>query len=182
VHPQPETYSGNVNPVGPRACYEEGKRAAETLFSDFRRAHGVETRIARVFNTYGPRLRPDDGRVIPAFVLAALRKEALAVHGDGSQTRSFCFVDDMVDGLVRLMALGAGVPVNLGNPEEISILDLARKVCDLLGAPREIRHEPAVAEDPKRRRPDIALARRILGWEPSVDLDEGLRRTLGFFR
>ena len=184
VHPQPEGYWGHVNPVGPRSCYDEGKRCAETLFFDYRRQHGLPVKVARIFNTYGPRMHPDDGRVVSNFIVRALQGEALTVTGDGSQTRSFCYVDDLVDGLVRLMDTPDGFtgPVNLGNPEEVSVLDLARRVVALAGGGAVIRHAPKPPDDPSRRCPDIALAAERLGWRPRVGLEEGLRRTIEWFR
>ncbi len=183
VHPQPESYWGNVNPNGPRACYDEGKRCAETLFLDYRRQYGLSVRIARIFNTYGPRMHPEDGRVVSSFILQALRNRPITVHGDGSQTRSFCYVDDMVDGILRLMDLDDEQtgPVNLGNPDEITVLQLAEKIRDLTGSRSPIRHLPLPGDDPKRRRPDITLARERLGWQPSTPLEQGLIRTIAHF-
>ncbi|MEM8883078.1 MAG: UDP-glucuronic acid decarboxylase family protein [Planctomycetota bacterium] len=181
VHPQSETYRGHVNPTGPRACYDEGKRAAETLFADYRRQYGVDTVIARVFNTYGPRMRRDDGRVVPAFVQAALAGEPLELHGDGAQTRSFCFVDDLVDGLVRLMESGEAGPVNLGNDHEITIRTLADEICAVVGRTPDFVHHPRPEEDPTRRCPDLARARALLGWDPRVPLREGLEKTVRWF-
>jgi len=183
VHPQPEGYRGNVNPIGPRACYDEGKRCAETLFFDYRRQHGLSIRVARIFNTYGPRMHPDDGRVVSNFVVQALRGEPITVYGDGRQTRSFCYVSDIVDALVRLMEAPDDVtgPVNLGNPTETSILDLARRVAALTGSRSRVEMRPLPADDPVRRCPDIALAREALGWSPTVPLAAGLRRTVDHF-
>ena len=181
VHPQPEGYRGNVDPTGPRACYDEGKRAAETLFSDYRRQNGVDTAIARVFNTYGPRMRRDDGRVVPAFVLRALAGEPLEVAGDGTQTRSFCFVDDMVRGLRDLMDSDLADPVNLGNHPEISIHALARTILELTGSDSPIVHGPRPPEDPARRCPDLGRAREHLGWSPQVSLQQGLAKTIEWF-
>jgi UDP-glucuronate decarboxylase len=183
VHPQPETYRGNVNPIGPRACYDEGKRCAETLFFDYRRQHGLKIKVARIFNTYGPRTRPDDGRVVSSFVVQALRGEPVTVYGDGTQTRSFCYVDDLVDGLMRLMATPDEVtgPVNLGNPGEFTMLELARKVLNLTNSRSKVAFGPLPENDPLQRRPDIGKARELLGWEPAVALDEGLGRTIGYF-
>ncbi|WP_459618574.1 UDP-glucuronic acid decarboxylase family protein [Bordetella sp. 2513F-2] len=181
-HPQREQYRGNVNPVGPRACYDEGKRCAETLFSLYDRA-GVSVRIARIFNTYGPHMAPNDGRVVSNFIVQALRGEPLTVYGDGRQTRSFCYVDDLIEGLVRLMESPhehAG-PVNLGNPQEMTMLEIAERVAEAVGQPPRIVFRPLPGEDPTRRRPDIALARRLLGWEPRVDAAEGLPRTVAYF-
>jgi len=180
VHPQPESYFGRVNPIGPRACYDEGKRCAETLFFDYHREYDVSIKVARIFNTYGPRMRPDDGRVVSNFVQRARRGEALTIHGDGSQTRSFCYVDDLVDGLVRLMDTPRNVtgPVNLGNPEEIGIGTLAAIVCELVGTGSRVEHVPALVDDPRRRRPDIFLAQQLLGWTPTTTLRDGLRRMI----
>jgi UDP-glucuronate decarboxylase len=184
VHPQREDYWGHVNPVGPRACYDEGKRCAETLFFDYHRQHGLKVKVARIFNTYGPRMHPGDGRVVSSFVVRGLRGEPLTVYGDGGQTRSFCYVDDLVDGLVRLMGTDDAVtgPVNLGNPAECTILELAEKVLHLTGSRSRLAFAPLPADDPVRRRPDIARARELLGWEPAVPLDEGLERTVAYFR
>lgn len=185
VHPQPESYWGNVNPIGVRACYDEGKRCAETLFFDYRRQHGVRTKVVRLFNTYGPRMRADDGRVVPNFVVQALRGADLTVYGAGAQTRSFCYVDDLVEGLVRMMATSDEVagPVNLGNPGEFTILELAHKVLAQTGSTARIAYRPLPGDDPRQRRPDITLASELLhGWAPRIDLDEGLRRTIGYFK
>ena len=182
VNPQTEDYRGSVNPIGPRACYDEGKRCAETLFFDYKRQHGTDIRIARIFNTYGPHMLPDDGRVISNFIVQALRGEPLALYGDGSQTRSFCYVDDLVDGLVRLMDSDEIGPVNLGNPAEITIAEVAKKVIGLVGSGSSIETRPLPADDPTRRCPDIGLARRTLGWEPTVALEDGLKRTIEYFR
>ena len=181
IHPQPESYRGNVNPTGPRGCYDEGKRAAETLFADFRRQHGVDTAIARVFNTYGPRMRRDDGRVVPAFILRALAGEPLVVDGDGSQTRSFCYVDDLVRGLVQLMDSGAAGPLNLGNRPEISIRSLAETIVELCRSSSPLRTGPRPVEDPARRCPDLERARREIGYVPQVPLREGLAKTIAWF-
>ena len=182
VHPQPEEYWGNVNPVGPRGVYDEAKRFSEAMTMAYRRAHGVDTRIVRIFNTYGPRMRPDDGRVISNFVVQALRGEPLTVYGDGSQTRSFCFVDDEIRGLVALLDSGAHDPVNLGNPNEFTILELAEIVLDVTGSSSTIEHHPLPADDPAQRKPDITRARQILGWEPHVDLRTGIEKTVEYFR
>ncbi len=182
VHPQPETYWGHVNPVGPRAVYDESKRFAEALTTAFRRRYGVATRIARLFNTYGPRMKPGDGRVLPAFLEQAVTGQPLTVFGDGSQTRSFCYVSDIVDGLVRLAASDEPTPVNLGSDSETKVIELARIVANLAGSPCRILRLPLPEDDPKRRRPDISKARRLLSWEPLVPLEEGLRRTLEFVR
>lgn len=184
VHPQPESYVGHVNPVGPRACYTEGKRCAEALFLDSHRQHGTAVRVARIFNTYGPGMHPDDGRVVSNFVMQALRGEPLTVCGDGRQTRSFCYVDDTVEALVRLMDNDAAPtgPVNLGNPQEISMADLAETVVRLTGAASGIDYVPGPPGDPRRRCPDIGLARQALSWDPRVALEDGLRETIAYFR
>jgi dTDP-glucose 4,6-dehydratase len=182
VHPQVETYWGNVNPVGPRSCYDESKRFAEALTMAYHRAHGLRTNIARIFNTYGPRMKLDDGRVVPAFVGQALRSGSITVFGDGAQTRSFCYVSDLVDGLFRLMQSDEPYPVNLGNPAEMKILDFAAHILRLTGAASAVEFHPLPQDDPRQRRPDIAKARELLGWEPRVPLEEGLRRTIEYFR
>jgi len=185
VHPQPESYHGNVNPIGPRACYDEGKRAAETLMFDYRRQHGIDVRVVRIFNTYGPRMHPYDGRVVSNFIRQALQGENITLYGDGAQTRSFCYVDDLVDGMLRMMNKPPGLtgPVNLGNPDEFSIRQLAEHVVSLAGSSSKIEHaRPLPADDPTQRCPDIALARRELGWEPRIDLRTGLARTIEWFR
>jgi len=182
VHPQVETYWGNVNPVGPRSCYDESKRFAEAMTMAFHRTHKMRTNIARIFNTYGPRMKLNDGRVVPAFMDQALRGEPLTIFGDGSQTRSFCYVSDLVDGLYRLMQSDERYPVNLGNPEEMTILEFAERIRVLTGSKSRIIHEQLPQDDPKQRKPDISKARRILGWEPRVMLDEGLRQTIQYFR
>jgi dTDP-glucose 4,6-dehydratase len=182
AHPQVETYWGNVNPVGPRSCYDESKRFAEALTMAYHRKHGVRSNVARIFNTYGPRMKLDDGRVVPAFLDQALRGEPMTVFGDGSQTRSFCYVDDLVDGLCRLMLSDERYPVNLGNPHELTILEFAEHIRRLTGASSPIRFEPLPEDDPKVRRPDISKAQRLLGWSPRTLLDEGLRRTIEYFR
>lgn len=183
VHPQREDYWGNVNPVGPRACYDEGKRCAETLFFDYRRQHKLKIKVARIFNTYGPRMHPNDGRVVSNFIVQALLGRPLTVYGDGSQTRSFCYVDDLVEGLLRLMATPDEVtgPMNLGNPGEFTILELAQKVIDKTGSRSRIEFRPLPENDPTQRQPDIGRARELLGWEPTVPLDEGLVRTIAYF-
>ena len=182
-HPQTEQYWGNVNTIGPRSCYDEGKRVAETLMFDYHRENGVDIRIARIFNTYGSRMRPDDGRVVSNFALQALRGEPITIFGDGAQTRSFCYVDDLVEGLVRLMDQEeiAG-PVNLGNPDERSIRDIAELIIEMTGSSSEIVAKPLPKDDPTRRRPDITLARKALGWQPGVVLEDGLPRTIDYFR
>ena len=184
VHPQREDYWGNVNPIGTRACYDEGKRCAETLFFDYHRQHGVDIKVARIFNTYGPRMHPKDGRVVSNFITQALAGEAITIYGDGSQTRSFCYADDLVEGFLRLMASDSAVtgPVNLGNPGEFSMLELAGKVLKLTGSASKVVHLPLPADDPKQRQPDITLARATLGWEPKVQLAEGLASTIAYFR
>jgi UDP-glucuronate decarboxylase len=183
VHPQTEDYRGNVNPLGPRACYDEGKRAAETLFFDYRRQHKVRIKIARIFNTYGPRMHPDDGRVVSNFIVQALQGKPITLYGDGSQTRSFCYVDDLVEGLIRLMETPDEVtgPVNLGNPVELPVRALAERVIALTGSASPITTLPLPEDDPMQRCPDIGLARRLLGWEPAVGLDAGLTRTIAYF-
>ncbi|GAA4060672.1 SDR family oxidoreductase [Microbacterium laevaniformans] len=184
VHPQTETYWGNVNPIGPRSCYDEGKRAAETLFFDYRRQHDLDIKVIRIFNTYGPRMHPNDGRVVSNFIVQALRGEAITIYGDGSQTRSFCYVDDLVDGMVRLMNTGHETtgPINVGNPGEFTMLELANAVLQITGSTSTIEHRPLPQDDPQQRQPDISLARTELGWEPTVDLRAGLDRTISYFR
>ena len=182
VHPQPETYWGHVNPIGPRSIYDEAKRAAEAFTMAYHNHHGVDTRIVRIFNTYGPRMRRHDGRAVPAFLTQALAGEPITVFGDGSQTRSLCYVDDLVDGILRLLASDRALPVNIGNPSEITMLELARTVRELCGSGSEIVFEPLPVDDPRRRRPDIAVARELLAWEPRVPLAEGLARTVAWWR
>jgi len=184
VSPQTEDYRGNVNPLGPRACYDEGKRAAETLFFDYYRQHRVRIKVARIFNTYGPRMHPNDGRVVSNFIVQALRGEPLTLYGDGGQTRAFCYVDDLIDGFIRLMATDEETrgPMNLGNPHEISVAQLAHLIIRLTGSKSEIIYRPLPQDDPLQRCPDIALARRSLGWEPTVPLETGLGRTIDYFR
>ena len=182
VHPQPETYWGHVNPVGPRSVYDEAKRAAEAFTMAYHNHHGVDTRIVRIFNTYGPRMRRRDGRAVPAFVTQALAGDPITVFGDGSQTRSLCYVDDLIDGIERLLLGDRFLPVNIGNPSEITMLELARLVRDLCGSRSEIVFEPLPVDDPRRRRPDIGVARELLGWEPRVPLEEGLTRTIAWWR
>ena len=183
IHPQTEDYRGNVNPLGPRACYDEGKRAAETLFFDYRRQHGVRIKLARIFNTYGPRMHPDDGRVVSNFIMQALLGKPITLYGDGRQTRSFCYADDLVEGLLRLMDTADDVtgPVNLGNPVELPMRALAERVLALTGSASRIVHLPLPEDDPARRCPDIALARRLLDWTPTIALDAGLARTIDYF-
>ena len=184
VHPQTEDYWGNVNPVGPRSCYDEGKRCAETLFFDYHRQLGLKIKVARIFNTYGPRMHPNDGRVVSNFIVDALQEKPVTIYGDGSQTRSFCYVDDMVEALVRLMNTPDEVtgPINLGNPAEIAIRDLAQKIVAMTGAKAAIEHRDLPQDDPRQRQPDIGKARQILDWEPKIGLDEGLDRTISYFR
>ena len=182
VHPQPETYWGNVNPVGPRGVYDEAKRFAEAMTMAYHRYHGLDTRIARIFNTYGPRMRPNDGRVVSNFIVQALRGEPLTVYGDGSQTRSFCYVDDLIEGIVRVFERGDVEPTNIGNPREFTVRQLATQVLALTGSKSPVVERPLPVDDPKVRQPDITRARAVLGWEPQVPLEEGLRRTIGYFR
>jgi UDP-glucuronate decarboxylase len=184
VHPQTEAYWGNVNPIGSRSCYDEGKRCAETLFFDYYRQHKLRIKVARIFNTYGPRMHPNDGRVVSNFIVQALKGEPITIFGKGQQTRSFCYVDDLVDALIRLMATGEQFtgPVNLGNSGEFTILELAKKVIQLTGSKSEIVFRPLPEDDPMQRKPDISLAARELSWEPNIPLDEGLKRTVAFFR
>jgi UDP-glucuronate decarboxylase len=184
VHPQPEGYVGHVNPIGPRSCYDEGKRCAETLFFDYHRQHGVDIRVARIFNTYGPRMHPNDGRVVSNFIVQALMNRPITLYGDGSQTRSFCYVDDLVDGLIRLMECdgATALPVNLGNPEEYTVRALAEEVLAIAGAGAALVHRPLPQDDPRQRRPDIARARALLHWAPTIGLREGLERTITYFR
>ena len=184
VHPQTEDYWGNVNPIGPRACYDEGKRCAETLFFDYHRQFNLPIRVARIFNTYGPRMHPNDGRVVSNFIVQALTNQPITLYGDGSQTRSFCYVDDLIEGFVRFMALEGDEtgPLNLGNPGEFTMLELAELVLRLTGSSSSVVHLPLPADDPLQRRPDITKAGRLLGWEPQVPLEEGLRRTIAYFR
>ncbi|MCH2101681.1 MAG: SDR family oxidoreductase [Planctomycetes bacterium] len=182
VHPQPEDYYGNVNPVGPRGCYDEAKRFAEALTMSYHRHHGLETRIVRIFNTYGPRMRLDDGRVLPAFIGQAMRGEPLSVFGDGQQTRSFCYADDLIDGIYRLFESDEVFPTNIGNPREMTILEFAEKVQEAVGSTVPLNFHPMPENDPKVRQPDIGKAKRILNWEPKVPLEEGIQRCLGYFQ
>jgi UDP-glucuronate decarboxylase len=184
VHPQPETYWGNVNPIGIRSCYDEGKRAAETLFMDYHRKHGVDTRIMRIFNTYGPRMNPNDGRVVSNFIVQALRGEDITMYGDGNQTRSFCYFEDNLDGMMALMAYDGTLPtpVNIGNPGEFSMLELAEKVIQMTGTTSKIVFQDLPQDDPKQRKPDIAKAKELLDWEPTIRLEEGLQKTIDYFR
>jgi UDP-glucuronate decarboxylase len=183
VHPQNEGYWGRVNPIGPRSCYDEGKRCAETLFFDYRRQHNLRIKVARIFNTYGPRMHPNDGRVVSNFIVQALLNRDITVFGDGSQTRSFCYVDDLIEGLLSLMSTGDAVtgPINIGNPAEFTILQLATKVIELSGSRSRIVHRPLPQDDPRQRNPDISLANEILGWRPRIKLEEGLLRTIEYF-
>jgi UDP-glucuronate decarboxylase len=183
-HPQRESYWGRVNPIGPRSCYDEGKRCAETLCFDYYRQHRLDVKVVRIFNTYGPRMQPDDGRVVSNFVMQALRGEPLTIYGDGSQTRSFCYVDDLIEGMVRMMRTepGCSGPINLGNPGEFTMLELAELVIRLAGSRSTIVHRPLPQDDPMQRRPDIGLAERLLDWRPTVSLEDGLRETIAYFR
>jgi UDP-glucuronate decarboxylase len=183
IHPQTESYWGNVNPIGLRSCYDEGKRCAETLFFDYHRQHGLRIKVARIFNTYGPRMHPSDGRVVSNFIVQALRGEPITLYGDGSQTRSFCYVDDLIGGLVSLMNSADDItgPVNLGNPGEFTIETLARTIIELTGSTSTLVRAPLPSDDPLQRQPDIALARETLAWQPTVELREGLRRTIAYF-
>lgn len=184
VHPQPESYWGRVNPIGIRSCYDEGKRCAETLFFDYHRQHNLEIKIVRIFNTYGPRMHPNDGRVISNFIVQALRGEDITIYGDGSQTRSFCYVDDLVEGIIRMMATGAGVtgPFNLGNPAEFTIKQMAQTVLSMVGGTSKLVHKPLPLDDPRQRKPDITLAQSHLQWEPKMEIEEGLGKTINYFR
>jgi UDP-glucuronate decarboxylase len=184
VHPQPEGYWGNVNPIGPRSCYDEGKRCAETLFFDYHRQLKLDVRVVRIFNTYGPRMHPNDGRVVSNFIMQALRGDDITIYGDGRQTRSFCYVDDLIDGMVRMMESDAAAPgpVNIGNPKEFTMLELAQAVVAQTGSRSRIVHRELPQDDPRQRQPDITLARQRLGWEPTVPLEQGLRRTIDYFR
>ena len=183
VHPQPETYWGNVNPIGVRSCYDEGKRCAETLFFDYYRQHKLKIKVVRIFNTYGPRMHPNDGRVVSNFIVQALKGEDITVYGDGSQTRSFCFVDDMIDGIIKMMNSDDSItgPINLGNPQEFTILDLAKKVIELTGSRSKIVFKPLPQDDPMQRKPVIDLAREKLGWQPKITLEEGLKKSIEYF-
>lgn len=184
VHPQPESYRGCVNPIGIRSCYDEGKRMAETLFFDYHREHQIEIKVMRIFNTYGPRMNPDDGRVVSNFIVQALKNEDITIYGDGKQTRSFCYVDDLIDGMIRLMNSPKEFtgPVNMGNPGEFTMLELAEKVIALTGSDSRIVYEPLPSDDPKQRKPVIELAKKQLDWEPRIPLEEGLKRTIAYFR
>ena len=182
VHPQPESYWGNVNPIGPRGCYDEAKRAAEAFAMAYRRSHAVDTRIIRIFNTHGPRMQVSDGRAVPNFMAQAIRGEPITVYGDGSQTRSLCYVSDLVRGVILNLERGDEMPVNLGNPHEVTVLELAETIVRMAGSRSKIEHRELPVDDPKQRQPDIARARKLLGWEPEVPLEEGLKRTLDYFR
>jgi dTDP-glucose 4,6-dehydratase len=182
VHPQSEDYWGNVNPIGPRGCYDEAKRFAEALTMAYHREHGIETRIVRIFNTYGPRMRLNDGRVVPAFISQALRNKPLTIFGDGSQTRSFCYCSDLIEGIYRLMMSGTDQPVNLGNPQEMTVLEFAREILRATGSRSRMVFKPLPQDDPRQRRPDIRRARKILGWEPRISLPAGLKKTIDYFR
>ena len=184
VHPQPEEYWGNVNPIGPRSCYDEGKRCAETLFFDYHRQHKLRIKVIRIFNTYGPRMHPNDGRVVSNFIVQALKGQDITIYGDGLQTRSFCYVDDLVDGMIRLMDSPDDVtgPINVGNPGEFTMIELAETVLKLVGSKSKLVRQPLPADDPKQRKPDITKAKTILGWEPKVQLEDGLRETIAYFR
>ena len=183
-HPQPESYWGRVNPIGPRSCYDEGKRCAETLFFDYQRQHNMDIKVVRIFNTYGPRMHPNDGRVVSNFIVQALRGDDITVYGDGSQSRSFCYVDDMIDGFVRMMDTEPGFygPVNMGNPDEFTMLELAENVLRLVGSRSKLTFKPLPMDDPRQRQPDITLAKEKLGWEPKVRLEDGLKETIAYFR
>ena len=182
VHPQPEAYWGNVNPIGIRSCYDEGKRCAETLFMDYRRQNGVDVRIARIFNTYGPNMCPDDGRVVSNFIVQALQGHDITVYGEGEQTRSFCYCDDLIEGFIRMMNQDETIgPMNIGNPSEFTILELAEKVIKLTGSKSKIIYQTLPSDDPKQRQPDITQARQVLDWEPKYSLDEGLKPTIAYF-
>jgi len=184
VHPQQESYWGNVNPIGSRSCYDEGKRCAETLFFDYRRQHNLQIKVARIFNTYGPRMHPNDGRVVSNFIMQALDNKDITIFGDGNQTRSFCYVDDLIDGLIKLMDSSDDFtgPVNLGNPVEITILQLAKKIIELTGSKSEIIYKPLPEDDPRQRQPSIKLAEEQLDWKPKIKLEDGLRETIKYFR
>ncbi len=184
VHPQPESYWGNVNPIGVRSCYDEGKRCAETLFFDYQRQLGIDVKVVRIFNTYGPRMHPSDGRVVSNFIVQALRGEDITIYGEGLQTRSFCYVDDLIEGFVRFMDAGPDVhgPINIGNPNEFTIRELAEKVLEKVGGRSRLVNRPLPQDDPTQRQPDISLAREVLGWQPKIELDEGLDRTIAYFR
>lgn len=183
VHPQPESYWGRVNPIGPRSCYDEGKRCAETLFFDYRRQHGMDIKVARIFNTYGPRMLPNDGRVVSNFIVQALKGDPITLYGNGTQTRSFCYVDDLIEGILQLMNMPVDFsgPVNLGNPDEFTMVELAEKVIDLTGSRSELVHKPLPTDDPKQRQPNITLAQEAMGWKPKTKLEDGLKLTIEYF-
>lgn len=183
-HPQTESYWGRVNPIGPRSCYDEGKRCAETLFFDYQRQHDLDIKVVRIFNTYGPRMHPNDGRVVSNFIVQALRGEDITIYGDGSQSRSFCYVDDMIEGFVRMMDSERGLsgPVNMGNPVEFTMLELAENVLRLVGSKSKLAFKPLPTDDPRQRQPNITLAKEKLGWEPKVKLEDGLKETIAYFR
>lgn len=183
IHPQHEGYWGKVNPIGPRSCYDEGKRCAETLFFDYRRQHGLDIKVARIFNTYGPRMHPNDGRVVSNFIVQALKGDPITLYGDGLQTRSFCYVDDMIEGFVRLMRMPKNVngPINLGNPSEFTMIELAEAIKALTGSKSEFIHKPLPIDDPKQRQPDISVAKEVMGWEPTKTLEQGLKSTIEYF-
>lgn len=184
VHPQPESYWGNVNPIGPRSCYDEGKRCAETLFFDYYRQHKLDIKVARIFNTYGPRMHPNDGRIVSNFIVQALKGEDITIYGDGSQTRSFCYVDDLIEGFIRVMKTETGFtgPINLGNPREFSMLELAKTILKLAKSKSKLAYKPLPQDDPQQRQPDISLATSSLGWTPRVNLEDGLKETIDYFR
>lgn len=184
VHPQPESYWGKVNPIGPRSCYDEGKRCAETLFFDYHRQHNLDIKVVRIFNTYGPRMHPKDGRVVSNFIVQALRGDNISIYGDGQQTRSFCYVDDLVEGFMRMMATPTGFtgPINLGNPGEYTMLELAEKVLKLVGGKSKLVFHPLPQDDPRQRKPNIDAAKQYLGWQPKVNLEDGLKETIAYFR
>jgi UDP-glucuronate decarboxylase len=183
-HPQQESYWGRVNPIGPRSCYDEGKRCAETLFFDYHRQHNLDIKVVRIFNTYGPRMHPNDGRVVSNFIVQALKGKNITIYGDGSQTRSFCYVDDLIEGFIRMMASDNAVtgPINLGNPGEFTMLELAKKIIQLTGSKSKLVFMPLPTDDPKQRQPDIALAKENLGWQPKVNLEDGLKETISYFK
>ena len=183
VHPQPESYWGNVNPIGVRSCYDEGKRCAETLFFDYKRQHNLEIKVARIFNTYGPRMHPQDGRVVSNFIIQAIKNEPITIYGDGKQTRSFCYCDDLVEGFIKLMNSDESItgPINLGNPGEFTMLELADNILKLTNSSSKLIYEPLPEDDPKQRRPDISLAKEQLNWSPKIDLNEGLKKTISYF-
>ena len=184
MHPQIEDYWGNVNPIGPRSCYDEGKRCAETLFFDYHRQYDLDIKVARIFNTYGPRMHPNDGRVVSNFIVQAIRGEDISIYGDGQQTRSFCYVDDLIEGLVRMMNTDVGLtgPVNLGNPKDVTMLELAERILTLVGSKSKLKFHPLPTDDPRQRKPDISKARDTLDWEPAVNLEDGLKVTIDYFR